>query len=170
MRNTFAPTKPKSNRTMKSKKPSESTIRFRRTIMGTILTPTSIQQLAAECGLCTTKFKKEFCRIFGDTPHRWILRRRLELSKRILVHTDLPVKSVARQVQFATSSHFIRLFKAEFGITPIGYRRLHQQEGVDRCGVGSCGECLASLSNCCCNNIRTGRCPRSRRQATLIGL
>lgn len=131
---------------------------FRRTIMDNIHNPMSIARLADECGQCPTKFKNEFKRIFGDTPHRWFIRKRLEIAARLLENTDLPVKIIAHKAQFSTPSHFIRLFKTEFGLTPIEYRKQFSQEPKESCYAPSCGTCAATTGHCCCNRIRTGQC------------
>lgn len=157
----FAFTKSKKPHTMKTQPTLEETsamAAFRRTIAENILTPQPIAQLAAECGQCPTKFKKEFGRIFGDTPHRWFIRKRLEVAGRLLETTDLPVKIIAQKAQFSTPSHFIRLFKTEFGLTPIEYRKQYSQEPKESCYAPSCGTCAATTGHCCCNRIRTGQC------------
>lgn len=133
---------------------------FRRTIAENILTSRPIAQLAAECGLCLTKFKKEFKRIFGDTPHHWFNCKRLDVAARLLESTDLPVKIIALRVQFSTPSHLIRLFKAEFGLTPIEYRRLHHGKPTGECPSPNCGTCDATTGHCCCHRIRTNQCPK----------
>ena len=138
---------------------------FRRTVAENIFTSQSIAQLAAECGLCSTKFKKEFKRIFGDTPHSWFVRKRLDIAARMLENTDWLVKTVADKTQFSTSSHFIRQFKAEFGLTPIEYRKLHARGPREICPLPSCGTCAATIGQCCCNRICAGQCPNKHTSA-----
>lgn len=161
----FAFTKSKKPHTMKTQPTLEETsamAAFRRTIAENILTPRPIAQLAAECGQCPTKFKKEFGRIFGDTPHHWFIRKRLEFAARLLENTDLPVKIIAHKAQFSTPSHLIRLFKAEFGLTPIEYRKQYSQEPKESCYAPSCGTCAATTGHCCCHRMRSGQCPQRR--------
>lgn len=133
---------------------------FCRIVAANTLKGLTITQLAVECGQSPTKFKQEFKKIFGDTPHRWVTRRRLEFAQQLLENTTHPVKAIAQQAGFSTASHFIRLFKAEYGHTPTHHRKLYGKGDTQKSCSANCGSCPASSGECCCNNIRNGQCPR----------
>ncbi len=148
-------------RKLTSHEEDHTTEEFRHTVAENILTPQPITRLAAKCGLCSTKFKKEFRRIFGDTPHHWFIAKRLEVAARLLKSTDLPVKIIAQKAHFSTSSHLIRLFRNKFGLTPVEYRKLHSQEPKGNSPTPSCDTCAATTGHCCCHRIRNGQCPNT---------
>ncbi|MBR2424342.1 MAG: helix-turn-helix transcriptional regulator [Tidjanibacter sp.] len=125
----------------------------------------SIEQLAEECCLCTTTFKLKFRCLFGESVHRWMVRKRLEYAKRLLCGSNLSVKAIAYTTLFSTPSHFIRLFKEHFGSTPTDYRKAHRWDREEMCRPQGCSSCEATNGTCCCRNIRTGQCPNLRTKS-----
>ena len=72
----------------------------------------------AQTNRSLTSFKKEFKGIFGMPPHRWIVEKRLERARMLLISTNKTVSEVGTECGFANISHFIKLFKRRFGTTP----------------------------------------------------
>jgi AraC-like DNA-binding protein len=56
------------------------------------------------------------------TPREYLRRYRLELARRLLETTDLPIAHIADRCGFESLSHFTRTFKNAFGISPARYR------------------------------------------------
>lgn len=104
-------------------KSSES---FERIIHNNIFENNTIEEMAEKCDMSLTSFKKEFRRRFHDSPHRWFTRQRLMQGRLLLISTNEKVESVANQCSFSNTSHFIKLFKKEYGHTPASYRRRHR--------------------------------------------
>jgi AraC-like DNA-binding protein len=71
-------------------------------------------------------FIRSFKREFGETPHRYLQRRRIERAADALRETDLPVTEVALGVGFSSISWFATAFKEVMGETPTGYRERHR--------------------------------------------
>ena len=94
------------------------TMFFMTTIYEKIFTETSAKELAALTNRSLTSFKKEFKGIFGMPPHRWIVEKRLERARMLLISTNKTVSEVGTECGFANISHFIKLFKRRFGTTP----------------------------------------------------
>ncbi len=61
--------------------------------------------------------------MFGTSPHRYLLMRRLEFA-RDRIHGERPLVEVAFDAGFADQAHFTRVFKAAFGLAPARYRAL----------------------------------------------
>ena len=83
----------------------------------------SLKELASQCGLSVSYFVRAFKATTGDSPHRWILRHRIECSKAMLAHGEASLVEVAATCGFADQSHFTRMFKSFVGITPAAWRR-----------------------------------------------
>lgn len=83
----------------------------------------SLRELAAQCGLSVSYFIRAFKATTGDSPHRWILRHRIECSKVMLSHGNATLIEIAAHCGFADQSHFTRMFKSFVGITPAAWRR-----------------------------------------------
>jgi AraC-like DNA-binding protein len=75
-----------------------------------------------------TSFKKKFKEYFNDTPHRWVTRQRLMHARLQIVQTTKPIVQIGRESRFPNTSHFIKLFREEYGLTPREYRRQHGRD------------------------------------------
>jgi AraC family transcriptional regulator len=82
----------------------------------------SLASMAAAANLSPYHFARSFKRFMGLTPHQYVLRRRIERAKEMLLDTDLPVGVVARRVGFASPSHFSQQFKRAVGVPPSALR------------------------------------------------
>jgi AraC family transcriptional regulator len=82
----------------------------------------SLAELADIANLSPYHFARAFKRSTGFTPHQYVLRRRIERAREMLLATDLPVGVVARRVGFASPSHFAQQFKRVVGAPPSTLR------------------------------------------------
>ncbi|MBQ5358390.1 MAG: helix-turn-helix transcriptional regulator, partial [Alistipes sp.] len=82
----------------------------------------SIEELASLSHRSLTSFKKEFRRHFVMPPHRWFIRQRLMHSRLLLISTSKSISEIGVECAFPNTSHFIKLFKKEYGHTPAIYR------------------------------------------------
>jgi AraC family transcriptional regulator, exoenzyme S synthesis regulatory protein ExsA len=67
-------------------------------------------------------FKREFKRIFNDTPAKWILRKRLNLATDLLQRTSLSIGEIVFECGFENQTHFSRVFKEKMGVQPSQFR------------------------------------------------
>jgi AraC family transcriptional regulator len=79
--------------------------------------------IAATTGVGVTHFSNTFKQVTGVSPHRYVLRARIERSRELLRMTSLSVGEIAVAVGFAGQSHFCTAFRRETGVTPSRYRR-----------------------------------------------
>lgn len=67
-----------------------------------------------------------FCRIFrdatGSPPHRYVLAARLELARKLLTQSTLPISRIAEECGFSSQSHLTASFRATHSTTPAQYR------------------------------------------------
>lgn len=85
----------------------------------------TLTTLADELRLSPSHFAHVFKRLVGVAPHKYVMRRRLERARLLLVHTDLPIVVIAVELGYANQSHFSEQFHREIGVTPLTYR-LHR--------------------------------------------
>ena len=78
----------------------------------------TIEQLAKEAGRSLSTFHREFKLIFNETPHRWIMQRRLEYAKKILLNSNKKVIEICQEAGFQDLTHFGKVFKKQYGISP----------------------------------------------------
>src|SRR6201989_634066 len=84
--------------------------------------PLGGEELAAAAGLSRAHFSREFRRAFGESPHGYLLTRRLERAAALLRNTDRSVAEVCLDVGLASVGSFTTSFKRTFGKTPTAYR------------------------------------------------
>jgi AraC-like DNA-binding protein len=86
-----------------------------------------IADFAKLCGKSLSSFKREFKEYFNTTPNRWLINKRLEHSKILLLGTKLTVSEVGYECGFKNNSHFIQAFKKTTKVTPNKFRILKKE-------------------------------------------
>lgn len=88
-----------------------------------LATNIALADMAEVAGGSIFHFSRAFRNTAGDTPYRYVLRRRVERAKEMLRMTDLPVADVARASGFSSSANFAKTFVRFVGAMPKSYRR-----------------------------------------------
>jgi AraC-like DNA-binding protein len=83
-----------------------------------------LARLANECGLSVRHFARAFRQSTGTSPHRWLLKQRVEYARELLGNRGLSLSDVALSCGFADQSHFTRVFAAMIGVGPGAWRRI----------------------------------------------
>ena len=81
-----------------------------------------LAEMAAVACLSPFHFLRSFKAIIGDTPHQYVVRRRVERAKAMIVGSQLPLADVAYAVGFSSQAHMTSAFKAAYGTTPAKFR------------------------------------------------
>jgi AraC family transcriptional regulator len=82
----------------------------------------TLGELATIAGLSKAHFCRAFQTSVGVTSHRYIVRQRVEVAKRLLVESKLPIAEVALAAGFGDQSHFTKHFRSLLGTTPWRFR------------------------------------------------
>jgi len=81
-----------------------------------------LRELAADVGLSPSHLGAVFVAAVGVSPHRWLLRRRVERACELLTRTRRSITDIALSCGFSSSQHFSTVFKAHIGCTPTDFR------------------------------------------------
>ena len=84
--------------------------------------PLDVRALAAVAHLSEAHFSRSFRTCFGETPHRYLQRRRVERAMFMLRETDRSVTDICFDVGFSSVGTFSRTFREIVGESPTGYR------------------------------------------------
>lgn len=95
---------------------------FKEIIGSHIFSTISITELAQLTHMSLSSFKKEFKRVFNDTPQSYIIGKRIEKVAEILPNTTESISDIAYDCQFQTLAHMSRVFKLKYGVSPSEYR------------------------------------------------
>ena len=83
----------------------------------------TIEAVARAVGISQFHFIRQFEAVFGETPHQFRIRMRLERAKQLLVSGDHSVTEVCMELGFSSLGSFSTMFARRVGETPSGYRR-----------------------------------------------
>jgi AraC-like DNA-binding protein len=90
--------------------------------------PITLGDLAAVTRLSSMHFAAQFRVSTGIRPHEYLLRRRIERARDLLLQHDSSIADIALSVGFQTQSHFTTVFKRFMGDTPHQWRRSNYSE------------------------------------------
>jgi transcriptional regulator GlxA family with amidase domain len=92
--------------------------------------PAPIAQIAQQLCLSTGEFIRHFKAVFGETPHHWRNRARLERARDLLISGKYSVTDVCMEVGFSSLGSFSTLFKRHFGESPSASRLRCQHDHI----------------------------------------
>lgn len=95
--------------------------------------PLDIPALARIACVSEAHFIRSFRATFGETPHRYLQRRRVERSMFLLCETDRSVTDICFDVGFSSLGTFSRTFREIMGETPTAYRRRTEAQAAPTC-------------------------------------
>lgn len=87
--------------------------------------PLDVRAVAAVAFLSEAHFIRSFRAVFGETPHHYLQRRRVERSMFLLRETDRDITDICFDVGFTSRGTFTRTFREIVGDTPTEYRQKH---------------------------------------------
>lgn len=83
----------------------------------------SLDAMAAEVGLSPFYLSRVFKARIGQSPHQYVIGRRVERAKALLRDTAIPIADVALAAGFSSQSHMSNWFRRVVGVSPAAYRR-----------------------------------------------
>ena len=84
--------------------------------------PLTVDDLARAAGQSRAHFSREFRKAFGESPHQYLLTRRLERAAALLRTTDRSVTEICFVVGLSSVGSFTTSFRRMHGMTPLAYR------------------------------------------------
>ncbi|MET8831347.1 AraC family transcriptional regulator [Streptomyces sp. NPDC004610] len=95
--------------------------------------PLDVPALARIAHVSPAHFTRTFRAVFGETPHRYLQRRRVERAMYLLRETDLSATDISFRVGFMSPGTFSRTFRAIVGLSPREYRGRATARNVPTC-------------------------------------
>jgi AraC family transcriptional regulator len=111
---------PRENRNRLTAKGLRSVIEY---IEDRVESSLSLHDLASIVGMNVYHFLRSFRRSTGLPPHQYVLRRRVERAKTLLIHGDLSIAEIALRCGFYSQSHLTTAFHRLAQVTPRNFRR-----------------------------------------------
>ena len=104
------------------KAPSKIVVEVTNYLFKHLSEPVTVEKIARELCRGRSRLSTDFKKETGENLSDYILKRKVEESKRILRYTDRPAVDIALYLGFSSQSHFSRVFKKYAGLTPKEYR------------------------------------------------
>ncbi|WCM91282.1 AraC family transcriptional regulator [Acidovorax sp. NCPPB 2350] len=82
----------------------------------------SVAEMARTIGYSTNHFARLFRRSFQKSPHQYVIDRRIERARQLLLDPDRPIAEIAAECGFATQAHLSSAFRRRLGLTPGEFR------------------------------------------------
>lgn len=84
----------------------------------------TLSVFAKETGRSLSTFHRDFKSTFQQTPHRWIMAKRLEYARKHLKTTKRKISEIYFEAGFVDFTHFSKAFRKKYGLSPSAYRQL----------------------------------------------
>lgn len=94
----------------------------RQVVTSHIDSPVAVEELAFLCHMSLSTFKRRFTQLYGTSPHRWLLARRMEKAATMLQQANRNVSELSDELGYENISSFIQSFKQFYGVTPKQYQ------------------------------------------------
>lgn len=95
---------------------------IRRAVTSHINSNVTVEELAFLCNMSLSSFKRRFARIYGSSPNKWLLKKRMEGAARMLRQDNRKASEIYYELGYENLSSFIQSFKQLYGITPKQYQ------------------------------------------------
>lgn len=82
-----------------------------------------LENYAQLCHMSLSTFKKSFNNYYHTTPASWLKGKKLDLARQQVLGSDLNISQISFECGFEDTSHFIRVFKQKYHLTPLQYRQ-----------------------------------------------
>jgi AraC family transcriptional regulator len=108
--------------------------------------PVLVADLCALIQRSEAHFSRSFKRTFGESPHAFLVRRRVELAAEYMLTTDVCLSDIALRCGFTDQAHLCKHFRLAAGQTPAAWRREHRSHHEERQPRSQiqAGDCVAA--------------------------
>jgi AraC family transcriptional regulator, exoenzyme S synthesis regulatory protein ExsA len=101
---------------------SPTTYSFKQITEAHLFSQLTIEELAQQNNLSVSSFKREFAKLYNDTPANYIKNKRLEKAAELLIVSDKSISGIAFDCGFNDLANFSRSFSDKYNTTPTNYR------------------------------------------------
>jgi len=100
-------------------------LQIRQAIENNVASSITVEELAFLCNMSLSTFKRKFQKLYNTSPNKYILRRRMEIAKDLLLYDREKPSEVYHKVGYENHSSFSESFKNVFGLTPKDFQSQH---------------------------------------------
>jgi len=101
---------------------SPTTYTFKQIIEANLFSQLTIEELAQQNNLSISSFKREFAKLYNDTPASYLKNKKLEKAAELLLISDERITDIAINCGFNDLANFSKSFLDKYNVTPTNYR------------------------------------------------
>jgi AraC family transcriptional regulator, exoenzyme S synthesis regulatory protein ExsA len=101
---------------------ADDEILIRQAITASIDHPATVEEMAFLCHMSLSTFKRRFANIYGTSPNKWLLEKRMQKAAKLLKQGAHNVSDIYYELGYENLSSFIQSFKQVYGVTPKQYQ------------------------------------------------
>ncbi|MBC2602767.1 helix-turn-helix domain-containing protein [Puniceicoccus vermicola] len=90
--------------------------------------PISLENVSQAAGISVSHLHMLFREHLGESPHQYLIQKRMRVASHILASSDQPIKVVSADVGYPNTENFCRAFRRFFGRSATEYRQAYQQQ------------------------------------------
>ncbi len=90
----------------------------------------NVKEFAAGIHMSPQQFSNRFRKVFGTTPHDWVIQQKAKRIYQDICRSDLPLKEIALKYEFSSQANFFHFCKHVFGNTPGQIRKSLKYDSV----------------------------------------
>jgi len=102
---------------------SPTTYTFKQIIEANLFSQLTIEELSQQNNLSVSSFKREFAKLYNDTPANYIKSRKLEKAAELLQVSDQRITEIAFDCGFNDLANFTKSFTSKYSVSPTNYRQ-----------------------------------------------
>ncbi|QKZ12496.1 helix-turn-helix domain-containing protein [Spirosoma sp. KUDC1026] len=95
---------------------------IRQAVTANIGKSVTVEELAFLCHTSLSTFKRRFARVYGTSPNKWLLEKRMQKAAQLLKQGDHKASDIYYEIGYENLSSFIQSFKQVYGVTPKQYQ------------------------------------------------
>lgn len=95
---------------------------IRQAVTSNISSNITVEELAFLCNMSLSSFKRRFAHIYGNSPGRWLLKKRMERAAKMLWQDNRKANEIYYELGYENLSSFIQSFRQIYGVTPKQYQ------------------------------------------------
>jgi AraC-like DNA-binding protein len=101
---------------------ADNDLLIRQAVTANIYNTATVEELAFLCHMSLSTFKRRFARIYGTSPNKWLLEKRMQKAAQLLKQGECKASDIYFELGYENLSSFIQSFKQVHGITPKQYQ------------------------------------------------
>lgn len=110
-------------------------IPLREVMERSFMLPMSLDEYARLSARSLSAFKADFKEVYGMSPGKWLIRARIQYARQLIETSGETIAEIASKSGFKNTTHFVKVFKETYGVSPLQHRLRTQEQDAGECAA-----------------------------------